>query len=78
MTDIARLTVRLEDVEPAVVRQIEVPLGIRLSDLHLVLQIVMGGRIITSTSFALAAVWRGASRTRVGRTSPPCRPRRRH
>lgn len=42
MTDIARLSVRLEDVEPAVVRQIEVPLGIRLSDLHLVLQIAMG------------------------------------
>lgn len=42
MTDIARLTIRLEDVEPAVLRQIEVPLGIRLSDLHLVLQIVMG------------------------------------
>jgi hypothetical protein len=39
---IARLRVKLDHVEPAVLRRIEVPLTIRLDRLHLVLQASMG------------------------------------
>ncbi len=39
---IARLRIKLDDVEPAVVRLVEVPLTIRLDRLHLVLQAAMG------------------------------------
>jgi hypothetical protein len=41
-TDIVRLRVTLDDVEPAVVRRIEVPLGILLDRLHAVLQAAIG------------------------------------
>jgi hypothetical protein len=39
---VARLTVTLEDVEPAVLRRLDVPLGLRLDRLHLALQAAMG------------------------------------
>jgi hypothetical protein len=39
---IAHLKVKLDEVEPAVLRQLEVPLTIRLDRLHLVLQAAMG------------------------------------
>ena len=39
---IAHLRIQLDDVEPAVVRHVEVPLTIRLDRLHLVLQTAMG------------------------------------
>ena len=39
---IAHLRIKLDDVEPAVVRRVEVPLTIRLDRLHLVLQAAMG------------------------------------
>jgi hypothetical protein len=39
---IARLRIKLDDVEPAVVRWVEVPLTIRLDRLHLMLQAAMG------------------------------------
>ena len=39
---IAHLRIRLDDVEPPVVRRVEVPLTIRLDRLHLVLQAAMG------------------------------------
>jgi hypothetical protein len=39
---IAHLRIRLDDVEPAVVRRLEVPPTIRLDRLHLVLQAAMG------------------------------------
>ena len=39
---IARLKITLNDVKPAVLRRIEVPLTIRLDRLHLVLQAAMG------------------------------------
>ena len=39
---IANLRIKLDDVEPAVVRRVEVPLTIRLDHLHLVLQAAMG------------------------------------
>lgn len=38
---IARLKITLDDVKPAVVRRIEVPLAIKLSELHLVIQVTM-------------------------------------
>jgi hypothetical protein len=39
---IARLRVTLDDVEPAVLRRLEVPLDLRLDRLHLVLQAALG------------------------------------
>jgi len=39
---VARLRVEIDDVTPTVVRRIEVPLDIRLDDLHFVLQIAIG------------------------------------
>ena len=39
---IAHLRIKLDDVEPAVVRRLEVPLTIHLDRLHLVLQAAMG------------------------------------
>ena len=39
---IARLKITLNDVKPAVLRRVEVPLSIRLDRLHLVLQAAMG------------------------------------
>jgi Plasmid pRiA4b ORF-3-like protein len=41
-TDIVRLKVVLDHVEPTVMRRIEVPLGIRLDRLHIVLQAAVG------------------------------------
>jgi hypothetical protein len=40
--EIGRLLVEIDEVTPAVVRRIEVPLDIRLDDLHFVLQIAIG------------------------------------
>ena len=42
MADIARLKVAVDDVTPPVVRVVEVPLAMRLDDLHFVLQIAIG------------------------------------
>jgi len=42
MTEIARLRITLNDVEPQAMRQIEVPLKIRLDRLHEVVQVAMG------------------------------------
>jgi hypothetical protein len=39
---VARLKITLDDVEPAVVRRIEVPFDIRLDRLHLVMQVAIG------------------------------------
>src|ERR1700744_5663553 len=39
---IARLRVEIDEVTPAVIRRVEVPLDIRLDDLHFVLQIAIG------------------------------------
>ena len=41
-TSIARLKITLDDIKPAVLRRVEVPLAIRLDRLHLVLQAAMG------------------------------------
>ena len=40
--EIARLRIEVDEVAPAVVRRVEVPLDIRLDDLHFVLQIAIG------------------------------------
>jgi len=42
MTEIARLRVEIDEVTPAVIRRVEVPVTIRLDDLHFVLQIALG------------------------------------
>ena len=42
MTDIARLKVEIEEVAPAVVRRLDVPLDIRLDQLNVVLQVAIG------------------------------------
>jgi hypothetical protein len=42
MGDIARLSVEIDDVSPRVVRVVDVPVDIRLDDLHFVLQIAIG------------------------------------
>lgn len=42
MTEIARLKIQLDDMDLPVIRRIEVPLTMRLADLHLVIQIAMG------------------------------------
>lgn len=42
MSDIARLRVAIDEVAPPVVRRVEVPLAMRLDDLHFVLQIAIG------------------------------------
>ena len=42
MDDIARLRITVDDVAPPVVRVVEVPLAMRLDDLHFVLQIAVG------------------------------------
>jgi len=42
MSEIARLSVEIDDVTPRVVRCVEVPIDIRLDDLHFVLQIAIG------------------------------------
>ena len=41
-SDIARLKITLDHVEPKVMRRIDVPLGIKLDRLHLVIQAAMG------------------------------------
>jgi len=40
--EIARLRVEIDEVTPAVIRRVEVPVSIRLDDLHFVLQIAIG------------------------------------
>jgi hypothetical protein len=42
MAEIACLRIEIDEVEPPVVRRVEVPLSIRLDDLHFVLQIAIG------------------------------------
>lgn len=42
LSEIARLRIEIDEVTPAVVRRVEVPLDIRLDDLHFVLQIAIG------------------------------------
>jgi len=42
VADIARLKVQIEEVEPAVIRRVEVPLDTRLDQLNVILQVAIG------------------------------------
>jgi hypothetical protein len=42
VTEIARLRVEIEEVSPAVIRRLDVPLAIRLDQLHVILQVAIG------------------------------------
>jgi len=42
MADIARLRVTIDEIAPSVIRRVEVPLSMRLDDVHFVLQIAIG------------------------------------
>ncbi len=57
---IARLRVELDEVAPAVIRRVEVPLDIRLDDLHFVLQIAIGWQNGHPFEFRAVAVAAGA------------------
>jgi Plasmid pRiA4b ORF-3-like protein len=58
MSEIARLEVEIDDVTPRVVRVVEVPIDIRLDDLHFVLQIVIGWQNGHPFEFRIGdAVW---------------------
>lgn len=52
---IARLRVEIDEVTPAVVRRVDVPLHIRLDDLHFVLQIAIGWQNCHPFEFRVAA-----------------------
>ena len=47
---VARLKIMLDDVEPAVMRRLEIPLALRLDRLHLVIQTAMAGTSICMPS----------------------------
>jgi len=51
---IARLRVAIDDVAPPVVRRVEVPLAMRLDDLHFVLQIAVGWQNCHPFEFRIA------------------------
>jgi Fe-S-cluster formation regulator IscX/YfhJ len=58
MSEIARLRVEIDDVTPRVVRFIDVPVDIRLDDLHFVLQISIGWQNGHPFEFRIGdAVW---------------------
>jgi hypothetical protein len=62
MPDIARLRVEIDEVTPAVIRRVEVPVAIRLDDLHFVLQIAIGWQNCHPFEFragagSIARVW---------------------
>jgi hypothetical protein len=52
---IARLRIEVDEVAPAVVRRVEVPLDIRLDDLHFVLQIAIGWQNCHPFEFVIEA-----------------------
>ena len=54
MSDIARIRVAIDDVAPPVVRRVEVPLAMRLDDLHFVLQIAIGWQNCHPFEFRIA------------------------
>jgi Plasmid pRiA4b ORF-3-like protein len=58
---IARLKITLDDVEPTVLRRVEVPFDIRLDRLHLTIQAAMGWTAISMNS--APAMSAGARRT---------------
>ena len=69
--DIARLRVEIDEVTPAVVRRVEVPLDIRLDDLHFVLQIAIGWQNCHPFEFRAAGA-DGTAWGLVDRDDPDC------
>jgi hypothetical protein len=58
LAEIARLRVEIDEVTPAVIRRVEVPVAIRLDDLHFVLQIAIGWQNCHPFEFRVgAAAW---------------------
>ena len=71
MSDIARLSVEIDDVTPRVVRVVEVPADIRLDDLHFVLQIAIGWQNGHPFEFRIGdKVWGQPDRDAEGSPSP--------
>ena len=64
---IARLKITLDNVKPTVLRRIEVPLGIRLDRLHLVIQVAMGWTDSHLYEIRAGDVGWSISRSRLGR-----------
>ena len=81
MPDIALLRIEIDEVTPAVVRRVEVPVTIRLDDLHFVLQIAIGWQNCHPFEFrsgetpgasSIATARRRARSRRRPRRSPTC------
>jgi hypothetical protein len=53
---IARLRIQIDEVAPAVIRRVEVPVTIRLDDLHFVLQIAIGWQNCHPFEFRAGAI----------------------
>jgi hypothetical protein len=72
LSDIARLSVEIDDVTPRVVRVVEVPADIRLDDLHFVLQIAIGWQNGHPFEFRIGdKLWGSQDRdAEAGRTPP--------
>lgn len=73
--EIAHLRIKLDDIEPGVVRRIEVPLAIRLDRLHLLLQAAMGWTNSYLYEFRARDIgWAFQTRTSATAHSTPARP----
>jgi Plasmid pRiA4b ORF-3-like protein len=58
LAEIALLRIEIDEVTPAVIRRVEVPVAIRLDDLHFVLQIAIGWQNCHPFEFRVgAAAW---------------------
>ena len=58
VTEVATLTVQIDEVSPPVTRRVEVPLNMRLDDLHFVLQIAIGWQNCHPFEFSIGdRVW---------------------
>jgi hypothetical protein len=80
MPNIARLRIEIDEVTPAVIRRVEVPVTIRLDDLHFVLQIAIGWQNCHPFEFragndSSAKIWGLLDRDNPNRR--PCRRKRR-
>jgi hypothetical protein len=81
MPEIARLKITLDRVEPTVMRRIEVPVDIRLDDLHLAIQMAMPWENYHLYEFRVGRTCHGeftilisaASRRTTSRLTPPRR-----
>jgi hypothetical protein len=65
VSEIARLKVEIDEVAPAVIRRVEVPVSIRLDDLHFVLQIAIGWQNCHPFEFRVGEVGSNAGDCRI-------------